>query len=166
MSMANNGFNLSVEIPGLAEFVDNLELMETSFYDNLEEGVKEYGSLLEEGGQALAPYDGGELETSIQFKDFRHVGNRMEGAVGSDLKYALRRHEDPYKEGTRDKYDAGVKFEEYYTDGRGQETILRPGWRGQKAGRKYLERAVDASETDFNEIMGEVYEKTFRGRGR
>lgn len=168
--MASNGnFAFAIDFSGLEDFVRELGGDAKRDFDNhLEDGMKEYGSLLEEGGQALAGYDGGDLETSIQFDRFERSGNAMEGSVGSDLEYAWRRHEEEYREGEFDKYDAGVKYEEYYVDGRGEETREkdRTAWRGLPAGRKYLERAMVATEDDFNEIMGEVYDKTLRGLGR
>lgn len=131
---------------------------------NVDKGLSEYGMVFEEAGKALAPYDSGDLVTSIQFQGLKTVSGARQGSVGSDLEYALRRHEEPYKPGTRDKYDNGVKFERYYLNGRGRRTHRRPGFRGQKAGRKYLERAQVATEKDHFDIMKQTLEAVLKGR--
>lgn len=160
------GLSFRVEFAGLDEFIEQMDGWEEEFSRNLNEGMDEYGMLLEEGSRSLAPYDDGGLETSIEFKPLRHVGKTVEGEVGTDKEYALKRHEAPYKPGVHDKYDGGVKFEDYYLNGRGRRTYRKGKWRGLPAGRKYIERAVVSTEPDFEDIMIEVQENTLRGMGR
>ena len=162
-----NGFGFQIDIRGLADMEQQLEGMTEDFERNLSDSMNEYGMLLEEGARSLSHRDGGQLEASIDFYSLTKKGGVMEGSVGSDLKYALKRHEDPYKLGTtRDKYDAGVKETDYYVDGLGRRTRQQPAWRGLKPGRKYVERAVVATEDEFEEILAEALDKTLRGRGR
>lgn len=163
---SRDGFDFRIDIDGLDDLLDELAQMPDDLSENLREGMTEYGLLLEEGARELVHYDGGDLETSLEFQGLKVNGDSLEGAVGSESKYALRRHEEPYKPGTRDKYDNGVKFVRYYLNGRGRETHKKPKWRGLPAGRKFLERAMTATEKDFDEILYEVHEKTIRGRSR
>lgn len=142
-----------------------LEGMTDQFNKNLSDGMTEYGMLLEEGARSLSHRDGGQLEASIDFYSLEKNGNVVQGSVGSDLKYALKRHEAPYKLGTvNDKYDNGVKEVGYYVDSLGRRTRQQPAWRGLKPGRKYVERAVVATEDDFEDILAEALDKTLRGR--
>lgn len=165
--MANrNGFQIEIEIGGLDDFINELERGPETFERNVEANMQDYGMLLEEGASALAPYDGGDLETSIQFNRFVKSARSMVGEVGSDLKYAMKQHEMPVRRGEHPKYDNGIRIDSYYTDGRGQETILKGRWRGLEPGRKYLERAMVATEGDFEDLMDDAYEKTLRELGR
>lgn len=162
-----DGFGFQIDIQGLADMEQQLEGMTDDFERNLSDGMNEYGMLLEEGARSLSHRDGGQLESSIDFYSLTKNGGVMEGSVGSDLKYALKRHEEPYKIGTtHNKYDAGVKEVDYYVDSLGRRTRQQPAWRGLKPGRKYVERAVVATEEDFEEVLAEALDKTLRGRGR
>lgn len=164
MRMAN-GFEFRIEVPGIDDLLADLDRMPEDLEANLTDAMTEYGLLLEEGARELVHYDGGDLLTSLEFKPLKKLNGAIEGAVGSELQYAMRRHEEPYRPGTHDKYDNGVKFVKYYLNGRGRRTLRKPNWRGLKPGRKFLERASVATEEDFAEIMGEAYDKTLRGRG-
>lgn len=161
--MANN-FDFQISFPDMGDFIRELEMMPDAADNHIGDAIIEYGMLLEEGSRALAPYDSGDLVNSLQFKSLQRMAGRIEGAVGSEIAYAMRTHEAPDTPGTRDKYDNGVKFERYYLNGKGRRTHRKPAWRGQRAGRKYLERAAVATEKDFEELMNEAYEKTIRGR--
>ncbi|WP_342512795.1 HK97 gp10 family phage protein [Sporosarcina sp. FSL K6-1522] len=149
---------------GLSEFEDDLKGMEKELFKNIEKAMSDYSMLIEEGTRALVHRDHGDLEASINFGRPKREGDSFVIEGGSNLKYALRRHEEPYRPGTHDKYDAGVKFVKYYLNGRGRRTFGKPSWRGEKPGRKFLERAIVATEKDFDAVMVEALEKTLEGK--
>lgn len=161
--MVNRGLNFNFDLDGLAEFENNLKDMEKDFMRNVETGMREYSMLAEEGSKSLAPRDSGDLETSIQSQPVAWKGDVIEGSVGSNLSYALRRHEAPERLGERDKYDNGVREADYYKDGKGRRTRQKTTWRGQMPGRKYIERAVVATEEEYEMIMAEALERTLGG---
>lgn len=162
MSMAR-GLNFHFEIDGLAEFEEDLKDMEKEFKRNVELGMREYSMLAEEGSKSLAPRDNGDLEASIHAEAPVWRGDAIESGVGSNLSYALSAHERPPVPGTRDKYDNGVKFVKYYLNGKGRRTFRKADWRGLKAGRKYIERAIVETEDEFEQIMAEALDKTLGG---
>ncbi|GIN93325.1 hypothetical protein J22TS1_43760 [Siminovitchia terrae] len=149
---------------GLDEFIEDLEGMERDFEKNVARGMKKYSSLAEEGTRALAPRDSGDLESSLTLNIPKLQGGAVTGGFGSNLAYALRRHEEPYRYGVHDKYDNGAHFPGYYIYGKGRRTLAKPHWRGEKPGRKYMERAIVATEKDFDKIMADALEQTLRGR--
>lgn len=161
--MVSRGLNFNFNMDGLAEFENSLKDMEKDFKRNVEVGMREYSLLAEEGSKSLAPRDSGDLEASIQAGPIAWKGDTVESSVGSNLSYALRRHEAPDKSGERDKYDNGVKEEGYYADGKGRRTRQKATWRGQMPGRKYIERAVVATEEEYEQIMAEALSKTLGG---
>lgn len=162
--MARRGDGFYLEWHGLDEFIEDLEVMEREFDKNVEKGMAKYGMLAEDGSRALAPKDSGELEISINFKKPHREGGNIVVEGGSNSVYALRRHEEPYRYGIHDKYDNGVKYPNYYVYGKGRRTLQKPAWRGEKPGRKYMERAIVATEKDFAKIMADALEQTLRGR--
>ncbi|WP_040850938.1 HK97 gp10 family phage protein [Planococcus halocryophilus] len=155
--------NFSFNLDGLAAFEKSLKDMEKDFKRNAQAGMVEYSTLAEEGSKSLAPRDSGDLETSIQSQPVAWKGDVIEGSVGSNLSYALRRHEAPERLEERDKYDNGIREADYYKDGKGRRTRQKATWRGQMPGRKYIERAVVATEEEFEQIMAEALEKTLGG---
>lgn len=161
--MANNGLNIKFEIEGLDELAKQMERAGRELDKNLKQGMKEYSALAEEGSRALAHRDSGDLEASIHADPIRSSTGKVEGAVASNLSYALRRHEEPVRKGSHDKYDNGSKFSDYYVDGRGERTRQKASWRGEKPGRKFMGRAVRVTEKDFDAIFAKALEKTLRG---
>ena len=167
MSMAKvyrMGMNLDIHFDGLDDLVLELDNMIDAVDDELKRGLNEYAALAEEGSKALTFKDYGDLEESINAEPARMVGGVWEASVGSNMVYALRRHEEQYKPGVRPKYDRGIKIENYYVDGRGRRTRVKPNWRGQPPGRKFISRAVQATEKDFEEIMDEALQNVLKGR--
>lgn len=160
--MANKD-DISIVWEGLKEFSSELDGMTKEFEKNLLDAMTEYLKLVEGGAGDLAPKDSGDLEISIVTKGPYVEGDRVVGEVGSNSKYAFERHERPYSSGVRDKVDNGVTFKDYYVDGRGRRTREKPNWRGQKPGRKYLERAVVLTEDDYEKIMADALERTLGG---
>ncbi|MFD1066689.1 HK97 gp10 family phage protein [Oceanobacillus locisalsi] len=156
--------NVQIVWEGLKEFSEELGKMDKLLEKNLFAAMKEYLKLVEEGAKALSPRDEGDLEDSIQFTNPKMEGFKVVSEGGSNLDYALRRHEQPYSSGTWSKYDNGALIEGYYTDGRGQRTWSKGSWRGEQPGRKYLERAIQLTEDDFEKIMARALEKTLGGK--
>lgn len=149
---------------------DGLDLLKEKF-DEMENELKRiaveeynnYALLVEEGAKALSPKDSGDLEASITTEKAKFTGTTVHTAVGSNMKYALRRHEAPYRKGTFPKYDNGAKFPDYYVDGRGEITRSKPSWRGQIPGRKYLQNAINATENDYFETNERILRRTLKG---
>lgn len=162
MAKYYRGLNVDVEWEGLTELITMFERMEDRFLVILKEEFTEYLNLVEEGAKALAPHDEGDLEDSIN-SEVRILHQGIMGIVGANTEYALRRHEEPYRGGTHDKYDNGSKFPDYYVDGRGAGTRAKGSWKGYPAGRKYLTNAVKATEQDFNDMLERVLERCIRG---
>lgn len=161
-----HALTIGLTFEGLDEFIDQLDDAANNVEHNMISAMKEYESLVDEGTRSLAPRDDGDLENSFTIDIPKLVGNTVVGGISSNLIYALRRHEDPYRPGVHDKYDNGTKYEDYYVDGRGQRTRQKPAWRGQRPGRKYMARAVELTERDYDEIFAQALEDTLRGRRR
>lgn len=157
---------LRIDWTGLDDLEDLFEDMDGLFLRNVLKGMKEYSFLIEEGGRALAQRFGGDLEESIIAAAVAIKNGMVIGSVGSNLVYAWERHEAPYRMGKHPLYHRGIKIEDYYVDGLGERSRKSPKgqWRGELPGRKFLERAVAATEDEFEEIMAEVLEKTIGGR--
>lgn len=154
---------LRIEWDGL-DIANEFDDMDSLFMRNLLKGMTKYSFLVEEGGRALAQRYGGDLEESIIAAAVAVRHGMVIGSVGSNLAYAWRRHEEPYRMGKHPLYDAGIKIEDYYKNGLGRRTTAKGTWRGQIPGRKFLERAVAATEDEFEQIMADVLEKTLGGR--
>jgi hypothetical protein len=159
--MSSDDFNIKWD--GLDKLIKTFDAMEESLKRNLISEYAKYGLLVEEGAKALAPHDTGDLEASITAEKVSFHGNSVETAVGSKSKYALRRHEEPYRKGHFPKHDNGSKFPDFYADGRGQITRSKPNWRGQVPGRKYLQNAINATDKDYHETNERVLKKTLGG---
>ncbi|WP_028983331.1 HK97 gp10 family phage protein [Sporolactobacillus terrae] len=161
--MSNDEF--SIKWDGLDQLIAKFDRMETDLKKNLVAEYMKYGLLVEEGAKALAPHDNGDLEASITTDKASIKGESVEMAVGSNSKYALRRHEEPYRKGTFPKYDNGSKFPDFYVDGRGQITRSKQNWRGQIPGRKYLHNAINATDKEYHETNERVLHRTLEGDG-
>lgn len=151
-----------LEWDGLPELEQYFARMEEAFVTILKDEYRKYGLLLEEGAKALAPEDDGDLAASINFSGLTVSANGVEGSVGTNLVYALRRHEEPYRMGTYPKYSRGAKFPDYYVNGRGVTTRGK-SWRGYPAGRKYLANAVLATEGYYQDMLQRILERTLNG---
>ncbi len=142
----------NIEWEGLQEFSDALDKMEEEAESIIMEEMTEFGMLAEEGTKALVHHDHGDLEDSINFGKAQRKGENIVVEGGSNMAYALRRHEEPYRMGVHHKYERGRKFPNYYIGGRGRGTHNKPMWRGYKPGRKYMENAIKAIEPDYNKM--------------
>lgn len=150
---------LKIEWEGLKEFSDLLKKTNRQITKIVMEKYTDLGVLAEEGTKALAPHDEGNLEDSINFDSAKKQGGNIIVQGGSNLEYALRRHEEPYRMGVHDKYGDGRKTPDYYVGGRGRATHRKPPWRGYKPGRKYLDNAIKGIEKDYDSTNIRILEK-------
>lgn len=140
---------INIELDGIKEFVEHLDNLQFEMEKIIVEEMTDISMLAEEGAKALAPKDVGDLADSITFDGAVNEGGLITVRGGSNLSYALERHEAPYGSGTYSKYDMGRLIPDYYVDGRGLRTRRSNGWRGYPAGRKYLENMMKAIEPDW-----------------
>ncbi|MDW3783626.1 HK97 gp10 family phage protein [Staphylococcus saprophyticus] len=117
----------------------------------------------ESDAKALAGRDSGQLENSINSSQATYSNDKISGKVGSNLVYALRRHEEHERMGTYNKYEDGVKYEGYYFNGRGEMTRAKPSIEGFKPGRKYLENAGTLNETNWRNNLTQAVTDTYKG---
>lgn len=154
---------INFEWDGLGELEQLFGEMDDLLMSNSKKGMKDYSLLVETGSRKLAQRYEGELERSIIAGHVVVVAGLVIGQVGSNLAYAFRRHEEPYRRGKHPLYDAGIKIPEYYKHGLGRKTRSKSAWRGQMPGRKFMERAVIATEEDFEDTFDIVLDATLRG---
>ncbi|WP_037563077.1 HK97 gp10 family phage protein [Sporolactobacillus terrae] len=161
--MSNKNELFHIEWDGLEELKELFDQMDENFQRILIEEFTDYGSLVEEGAKALAPKDAGDLVDSINATKAEIHGHTVEVSVGSNSKYAVRRHEEPYRKGHFPKYDNGSKFDNYYINGRGKRTRSKHRWKGQPTGRKYLQNAINATESDYKKMLERILKRTLGG---
>lgn len=149
---------------GVEELVDLLDKVDENVDRIIIDEYSKYGLLVEEGAKALAPHDKGDLTDTINADRARRNGNEIFVEVGVGSIYGAYQHEKKLRPGTHPKYDRGAKFPGYYKNGYGARTRSKSGWRGEKPGRKYLERAVDLTEKDFDEMNQRALERIMEGR--
>ncbi len=144
-----------IEWKGLDEFHEALDKMDKEADKIIMEEMTKFGMLAEEGTKALVHHEEGHLHDSINFDKAKRQGSEIVVNGGSNWKYALRRHEEPYRMGIHDKgLDRG-----YYVDGRGRGTRGKPAWRGIQPGRKYMENAIKAIEPDYDKMNARALER-------
>lgn len=154
---------IDIEWDGLNELEQLFGDMDDLLTHNLKVGMKDFSLLVETGSRKLAQRYEGELERSLIAAKVNVVAGLVIGEVGSNLVYAFRRHEEPYRSGKHPLYDAGIKREDWYKNGLGRRTRQKSAWKGQMPGRKFLERAVIALEPEFEQIFDLVMDATLRG---
>ncbi|WP_144559557.1 HK97 gp10 family phage protein [Shouchella miscanthi] len=159
--MARRDF-MSVQWRGLKELEKEFKAMPKRFERAAIQELGKYSALLEEGAKALVHHDEGDLEDSISFDPPKKKGQGFEFEGGSSSKYALVRHYQPYRMGVHDK----MPGDNYYVGGRGRRTHNKPAWRGERAGRLYLERAIRVTDKDFQRTGERILERTMDRRGR
>jgi len=160
--LANNDY-LRLEWEGLEELTELFDGMEEDLERIALQEFTKYGLLLEEGTKALVFHDEGDLEASINFGPAKKEGNSIVVEGGTNMEYALKLHEKQYGAGTHDKYDNHSRFEDYYEDGRGLRTRMKPPWRGYVPGRKYLQNAINATKKDYEKMLGRIIERVLKG---
>lgn len=162
--MATNRGFLDMDWEGLDELERLVENMDDEFDRIALEEYRDFAMEFEGAVRALMPRDESDLEGSYNVSAPRKGSSEITIEGGTNSEYALRRHEEPYRSGSHDKYDNGAKFPGYYVNGRGARTRSKPGFRGEKAGRKYQERAVKLMEEDWNRTNLKILERVMRGR--
>ncbi|WP_157821561.1 HK97 gp10 family phage protein [Macrococcoides caseolyticum] len=152
------------------EFDDNYKELQSYFKKFDERFTKiviqelgKFGLRVEEVAKALAPRDSGDLEDSINTSKVIVEGKTFSITIGTNMKYALRVHEQPESKGVRPKYQRGVKYPEYYKNGRGENTRNKPNVNGYKPGRKYLTNAVKVTEDDWNIMCERILARVLEG---
>jgi hypothetical protein len=160
----NDGFH--IEWHGLHELEQLFDDIDENAIDIVKEEYSKYGMLVEEGTKALAPHDEGDLEDSISFDRAQQHGDSIVVEGGASAKHAVIRHEMPYRKGVHPKYDNGAKFPDYYQEGRGEGTRMKPAWRGLAPGRKFMQNAINATLEDYNKMNERILERTLRGDHR
>lgn len=158
MSMAKDDL-FEIQWEGLDEFAEILDKMDKQSEKIIMDEMTKLGMLAEEGAKALVHHDHGDLEDSLSFDRARKEGRNIVVRGGSNLEYALRRHEEPYRPGVHNKYERGRNYPNYYLNGRGRGTHRKPSWRGYKPGRKYMENAIKAIEPDYNKMNTRALER-------
>lgn len=154
---------LSIEWEGLKELEDLLDEMGDEIERVAYQEYGRYALLLEEGTKALVQRDTGDLESTINFA----VNKTPEGIEidgGSNSKYALRRHYEPYRKGKYPKYDNGAKFPDFYSNGLGLRTRSKRGFRGEKPGRLFLERAIKVTREDWDATNQRILKRVLNKR--
>lgn len=129
---------MEIKWDGLVELQEHLKDMNKNVEKITIEEMTEFGMLAEEGTKALVHHDEGDLEDSINFDQAKKEGDSIAVHGGSNMEYALRRHEEP---------------------GRGPGTLAKPSWRGYQPGRKYLENAMKSIEADYDKMNVRTLER-------
>ena len=128
----------SIEWQGLDELSDALSKMEKETDKIILEEYTKLGLLAEQGAKALVHHDEGTLEDSLNFDPAKREGSNIVVRGGTNVVYALRRHEEP---------------------GIGPGTQAKPNWRGYRPGSKYLENAIKAIERDYNDTNDRILQR-------
>lgn len=160
---------LAVRFTGLKEFQRDLQRGDKEAVTILSQEFARYGNRVERVAKQLSPRDEGDLEASITTTRPKRMGAGMQMELGSNKAYALRRHEEPPRKGTHDKYGPNGRHRPgYYVDGRGGITRSKRGVKGYQPGRKYIENAVRATETDIKTMearaLGRMIDRRRGGR--
>jgi hypothetical protein len=149
---------------GIEELSRLLERMDDDIERIMIEEYSRYGLLVEEGAKALSPKDKGDLTDTINADRAKRNGDEIFVEVGVGSVYGVYQHEKRLRPGNHPKYDRGAKFPDYYQNGYGQKTRSKPNWRGAVPGRKFLERAVELTQDDFDEMNERILERIMEGR--
>lgn len=149
---------------GIEELTRMMDQMDEQMEQIMIEEYTRFGLLAEEGARALAPKDKGDMTDTINSDRARKDGQGVFVEVGVGSVYGIYQHEKRLRPGNHPKYDRGAKFPDYYQNGYGQKTRSKPAWRGERPGRKYLERTVNLIETDFDEMNDRILARIMEGR--
>lgn len=153
-----------IEWEGIDELTQFLNSMDDNVERILVDEFTKYGLLVEEGARALATHDKGDMEDTINADRAKKSGNEIFVEVGVGSIYGIYQHEKRTRGGIHPKYSRGAKFPGYYKDGYGMRTRSKPSWRGEKPGRKFLQRAVEVTDDDFDEMNARALERIMQGR--
>lgn len=159
-------FNFQFQLTSPDDLNRILNLMERDVQKIIKQEYNKYGLLVEQGTKALIHHDRGDLEDSVHTIPAYKRGQNIVTEVVVNGKQALYLHDrvEP-NYGYRPKYENGSKFPRYYKNGLGLRTRTKPGFRGEKPGRKYLKRAVDVTRQDFDEMNQRAIRRITEGWG-
>lgn len=153
-----------VEWGGIKELDELLNEMDDNIDRIILDEYTKFGKLAEEGTRALAPKDRGDMTDTINSDRAKLTGGGVVVELGANSPYAVYQHEKRLRKGKHPKYDRGAKFPNYYVNGYGARTRSKPAWRGKKPGRKYMSRAIQAIEPDYDEMNERILKRIMEGR--
>ncbi|WP_213667613.1 HK97 gp10 family phage protein [Staphylococcus capitis] len=155
--------NIDIDTKQVRALQLNLGRRQQQLASNIKRAANEVLLNTEADAKALSPRDKGRLENSIRASRATYDNGYVSGVVGSNIVYALRRHEEQPRLGTWHKYEDGVKYEGYYIDGRGEVTRAKPEVNGFRPGRKYLSNAQLINKENWQNNIGEAIADTYKG---
>ena len=155
--------NIDIDTKQVRALQLNLGRRQQQLASNVKRAANEVLLNTEADAKALSPRDKGRLENSIHASRATYTAGYVSGVVGSNLVYALRRHEEQPRLGTWNKYEDGVKYEGYYIDGSGEVTRAKPEVNGFRPGRKYLSNAQLLNKDNWRDNIAEAIADTYRG---
>lgn len=131
----------AIKWDGLEELNNAFDKLEIEVLQAVKEGVVDCTEDLAKVSSQLSPLLEGDLQASPTV-DIKINGSNITGEVSYNSPYALRRHEEEYKPGTRKEYDKSGRPVGYIIDGKGPLTRSKPSVDGMIPGRKYLEQPL------------------------
>lgn len=162
--MARKGRDsFQVDFRGIESLTNELKAMDKKKDVIIRQEYTKYGLLVEEGAKALAPHDKGDLEDTISSSGARLSRGEISVEVSVGSKYGRYQHDLIPRKGKYPKWENGAKFPGFYRSGRGLRTRTKPKWRGEGAGRLFLERTVRLTEKDFQEMNERALNRITRG---
>ena len=159
--MANKHF--SINNRDTEQFLAKMKTADKELVTNMTKKGNKVGYQVEADAKALAPRDTGQLEQSIRSTGVKYANGQLSLSVGSPLVYALRRHEEPARQGTHNKYARGVKYHDYYYNGRGELTRAKSNVSGFQPGRKYLTNAKLLNQSRWRNELAKAVTETYGG---
>lgn len=156
------GFKVTVE--GAESLSDKLKGFPERFEKNILIELNFLANKAEHYARKLAPRDTGRLEESINAGKSERVGMSYVVYVGTNVEYATYVHELNSKRLRGDKYDKGVKLENYYLGGMGAETRAKATIGGYMPGRKYMRNAVILTDKHVGTAVRRALRNAWEGK--
>ncbi|MFO3690252.1 HK97 gp10 family phage protein [Staphylococcus felis] len=153
--------HIDVDNSQVKRLADKVSETNSKFVENLIKNVDLFGMQMEDDSKALASVDSRDLEQSINSKTSYSKGI-VSSVTGSNLEYALRRHEEQPGIGKYNKYHKGVKYKDYYYNGRGKLTRVKENVNDFKPGRKYLTNASLINRKNWNTTLIDSFKESWR----
>lgn len=151
---------ITFNFEGMDKFADMIGRTPKRFETILQEELKKVALQAERYARQLAPRDTGDLEASINTSKVFREGSNYVVYVGTNKEYAMYVHElNSSRIG--DKYEKGIKLENYYIGGRGKRTRDKPNVKGYPPGRKYLRNAMVLTDTHIKTAMQSAIKRVF-----
>ncbi|MFO3718494.1 HK97 gp10 family phage protein [Staphylococcus felis] len=153
--------HIDVDNSQVKRLADKVSETNSKFVENLIKNVDLFGMQMEDDSKALAPVDSRDLEQSINSKTSYSKGI-VSSVTGSNLEYALRRHEEQPRIGKYNKYHKGVKYKDFYYNGRGELTRAKENVNDFQPGRKYLTNASLINRKNWNTTLIDSFKESWR----